>query len=669
MGSPSWIPAFLGGLLGACGGAPDAPSGVLLVTLDTTRADALGCYGNPGARTPALDRLARGGVRFARAYAPAPLTLPSHASLLTGALPPEHGVHENGRQALGGELETLAEACAARGWRTAAFVGAKVLSAHYGLARGFEVYDDLTDARGVERDAAAVTDAALEWLAATEGPFFAWVHYFDPHFPYDPPPGALGATPYLAEVAHADAQLGRLLDWLERAGRSRGTLVVVTADHGEALGEHGEATHGALVHDSTLRVPLIVARRGRFARGRVVDTPVHLVDVAATICELLDWPPLAGARGRSLAPALAGEPLEPLPLYAESEYCRINFGWSPLRALVDGDWKYIAAPAPELYDLGADPGELNDVSAEHPGVTRRLAAQLEALLASLPRTATADVALDDAARAELEALGYAQGSGSVDGDASPGRSVHPRDMLAVLDLHGTATMQARAGDFAAAAAALERAVAEAPGVATFHDFLGFAYHKLGRYEDALRELETAARLAPAHVRVHGHLADTLVALDRPQEALPHFALALRFDPANQRVRARLVESCERAGDAGALIAALEGGMAHVAPASDWALRLAWKLATSPDDGLRDAARALEIAQRVSRERRDARALDVLAAAHAENGDFEKARRCAGQALDRASGAPRELVEQLRLRMALYEEGKPFRQASPGSPAD
>jgi len=278
--------------LAGCTQQGAGPPSILLVTLDTTRADRIGAYGRAGARTPTLDRLARQGILFERAIAPTPITLPSHASILTGVYPTAHGVRDNAVFALAPEARLVSEVLAERGWRTAAFVGSFVLHPRFGLDQGFEVYhapqptrEPMRD-RYVERPANEVVDDALAWLSglAAGERFFVWLHFFDPHIPYEPPPAwrEPSVHPYEGEIAFCDAQLGRLLEALEEAGRARNLLVAVTADHGESLGEHGEETHGVFIYQATLHVPLIlsgepVAR----ARGQRVGHAVSTVDVPA----------------------------------------------------------------------------------------------------------------------------------------------------------------------------------------------------------------------------------------------------------------------------------------------------------------------------------------------------------------------------------------------------
>src|SRR5262245_39293477 len=341
------VPALA--LLMACGGGRTPPvvqrTSVLLVTIDTLRADRLGCYGDTQARTPALDTFARKATLFENAFSPAPITLPAHATMLTGLMPPSTGVRGNGGFALPADVPTLAETLQARGRHTAAFVGGFPLARRYGLARGFHRYDDtLQRAPGVhfelaERRGDAVVDAALQWLAGEPGPVFVWVHLFDPHAPYDPPAAFKTDDAYRDEIAAADAALGRLLKTWDARGDS---VSVVTSDHGEAFGEHGESSHGLLLHDTTLRVPLLL-RGGGFPGGRRVPGAVGLVDLAASVLDAAgEAPSLPGAslRGR------LGEGAGAARLYAETLLPRLEFGWSELQSWREGDWKYVRAPRP-----------------------------------------------------------------------------------------------------------------------------------------------------------------------------------------------------------------------------------------------------------------------------------------------------------------------------------
>jgi len=374
-------------LLGACsrgpapGAAqpPHAPQHVLLVTIDSLRADHIGAFGDGEAQTPALDALAVDGVRFDRAYSTAPLTLPSHASLLTGRYPPHHGARTEAAH-LDATVRTIADAFRRAGFATAAFVSTSELDRRYGLDKGFDTYEtaapDQVDAR-----ARAWLEPRNDQRNQSRQRFFVWVHLYAPHAPYgNPADRARVARPavdrYDDDVTTADAQTGRLVAAL--GARRPDTLIVVTSDHGEAFGEHGEITHGLFVYDTTLRVPLIF-NGPSVERGRVVSDPVSLVDVAPTIAALAGLGKFDGD-GDMIVPSKG----VPRPLYAETFAPLADFGWSPLRAIRSGDWKYIAAPQAELYDLKNDPGETRNLVDDQPARAAELAREIDAIAALEP---------------------------------------------------------------------------------------------------------------------------------------------------------------------------------------------------------------------------------------------------------------------------------------------
>ena len=370
---------------------------VLFLTLDTTRADKLGCYGEPQRVTPNLDRLAAEGVRFDQVMAPVPLTLPAHATIFTSVIPPAHGVRDNGGYTLDTRHPTLATVLRQRGgWATAAFVAAFVLDSKWGLDQGFDTYVDDFDLSkyrsvslgDVSRTAGDVVDQALPWLDrhATER-FFAWLHFYDPHSPYEAPEPyrtRFVQRPYLGEVAYMDAQIGRVLTWLDERGLSDRTIVVALGDHGESLNEHGEGTHGLFVYDATLRVPLIIRSPYDRLRGRTVESVVRSEDVMPTVLDLVRVDSPRGIHGQSLAPLMGGDVADlNLDGYAETLYPRFHYGWSELRALRAGRFKYIEAPRPELYDIAQDPLETKNLYGERRALADRMAAQLRSLEASV----------------------------------------------------------------------------------------------------------------------------------------------------------------------------------------------------------------------------------------------------------------------------------------------
>ncbi|HET7747013.1 MAG TPA: sulfatase, partial [Vicinamibacteria bacterium] len=393
------------------GPAAAGPPHVLLVTIDTLRADAVGAYGAARAATPRMDRLAAGGARFDDAHAHNVVTLPSHANILSGRHPHEHGVRDNAGFRFPARLETLATLLAAGGYRTGAFVSAFPLDSRFGLARGFQVYDDdFADATSrpafqvQERRAEETVARARRWLDASGGaPAFAWVHLYEPHFPYAPPEpfaSAFRDDPYRGEVAATDAALGPLLDPILAAGADGRTLVVLTSDHGEALGEHGEATHGIFAYEATLRVPLVLYAPGRVT-PRVVKEPARHVDLLPTILAALGLPAPEGLPGRDL---LSSAPPTAATTYFEALSGSLNRGWAPVHGVIHERHKLVDLPLVELYDLAADPGESNDLAARDPQRVEKLRGLLRTLRAG--DVAAARTPETAEARERLESLGY-----------------------------------------------------------------------------------------------------------------------------------------------------------------------------------------------------------------------------------------------------------------------
>ncbi len=505
---------------------------VVLVTLDTVRADALGCYGRRDVETPVLDAFAGDGVRFDRCYAQTPLTLSSHATLLTGTQPLFHRVRDNGAFTVPEGMVTLAELFKAKGYATGAFIGAYVLDSQWGLAQGFDLYYDnfdLQDSRkisleSVQRPAGEVLDAALPWLEGRGGrPFFAWVHLYDPHAPYEPPApydARYADRPYLGEIAYMDAQLGRLRRSLEANGLLDRTFIVIAGDHGEMLGEHDETTHGFFLYQAALRVPLIVVTPFPRYRGVVAAGPVGLVDVLPTICRMTGLPVPAEVQGRSLVPAFSGGPDRGAPLvYSETYYPRVHFGWSELAAVQDGRWKLILAPRPELYDLAADPAEANNLAEREAGVFAELGARARTFMARAGRNAyEMDAAKVDAAtRERLAALGYV---GSLTDPAKlAGRALaDPKDKIAVYNGLAAAREAAKAGRPDEALEAVRRVLAADPDIPDAHFTLGGLLAEQGRFEDAIAAFEQVLALKPDEGFAALNIVTCYERLGRPEEA-------------------------------------------------------------------------------------------------------------------------------------------------------
>lgn len=421
-----------GCLVLAAGCGKRDPLNVLLITVDTLRADHLGCYGYSPARTPQIDRLAQEGVRATNAAAVAPITLPSHASILTGLLPPAHGVRDNGSYALGDDAVTLAERLKAAGYSTHAAVSALVLNRRYNLAQGFDSYDDdlwAEDAPRLfmirDRPAAKTAERVAGWLDTWDSqnrrgprrPFFVWTHFYDPHQPYELPPGdrVRFPTPYDGEIAAVDRGVGRILDELERLGVLDDTLVILTADHGESLGEHGEKTHAIFVYDSTIHVPLIVRHPRLFRAGTVYAGPVSSVDIVPTVLSALKLPGGEETQGADLLRAFQGKAEPPeRPQYSESLLAEVGFGMAPLHAVRSQGAKWIRAPRPELYDLAKDPRELRNLYPQEARRGARLDRELSRLLDESARRAlqAQKSPMDQETMESLQALGYLAPAGA-----------------------------------------------------------------------------------------------------------------------------------------------------------------------------------------------------------------------------------------------------------------
>ena len=569
------------------------PPDVLLITLDTTRADRLGSYGYAGAATPNLDRLARDGVRFERALSSAPITLPAHATLLTGRQPFSHGVRNNGHFVLPEEVPTLATVLAARGYDTAAFVSSFVLDRQFGLARGFAHYDDGLDpgptgsavSLELERRGDRTVAAATRWLAGREQPstrpYFLWVHLYDAHDPYVPPEPyrqRFAGRPYDGEVAFADAVVGDLLQAVGY-GTPRGPLVVVAGDHGESLGEHGESTHGLFVYDSAIRVPLILAWPGVVGPA-VLALPVRLVDLAPTIVDLAGTS-LDAAEGRSLVPLLdRGEHDADAPVaYSETYFPEFFMQWASLRAIEAGRWKYIDAPEPELYDLGADPAEQVNLAGRESARVTSLKRVLDGM-AGAGAGRLASTPLTSAARERLASLGYlsatapaptretaalpdpkrmvslfeklldgnrALARGEEDQAAAIARDVLARDggnAFARL-LQGRAALAS--GRNQEAVTALKAYAALVPGSADAHHWMALAHLRMGERDRALAEEEATLAIDPRHAAALSLKAGLLFSGGHRQEGLRVLRTAADRDPSNLLLRLELADLLTDAG--------------------------------------------------------------------------------------------------------------------------
>jgi choline-sulfatase len=581
--------AILATLALGCTGRPERFPGapVVLISVDTLRADRLPAYGYRGVDTPAIDRLRGDAILFRRAWSPCPMTLPSHLTMLTGRQPPEHGVRSNAGFTFRDGDDSLPRRLKARGYATGAAVTSFVLRAETGLGALFDTYDDAIDPRpgaafaDYQRGGKDAVGAARRWIAEhREAPFFYFLHLYEPHVPYEPPEPFRSryTSAYDGEVAAADALVGAFLDDLRSLGVYDRAIVVLTSDHGEGLGDHGEDQHSILLYREAIQVPLILKLPGGRRAGQAVDAPAQLADIAPTVASLtgLDWKAGGGA---SLLNLDDGGPRR---LYAETLYPRLSLGWSELRSLADARWHYIHGPRPELYDLAADPGEETDVATGHPAVAEEMRRALLARPFSVP---TPEAVAPETAE-KLAALGYLGGAPARDS----GPLANPRDVLphlarlrdglrlasehrfepAIAALRGIvaenprmaevwaqlAEVLGRAGRFAEAAAAYDAALAHGPVSPDLLVARGRAQLEAGRLEEAERDALRAELELPVPAReLRARIA---LARGRPREALAHAQAAVQAKrPAPPSALLALAEVRARTGDLAGALATLD----------------------------------------------------------------------------------------------------------------
>jgi len=637
----------------AASGAPLDGYNVLLITIDTLRADRLGAYGYAGAETPNIDRLAAEGVRFERVTTTVPATLPAHASIMTGLQPFEHGVRNNGSFVLRDDVTTLAEQFGAAGYATGGFIAAVVLDAQFGIAQGFErfgglaAYQSATGDMSGERPGASVVDEAAAWIRSRSGPFFAWVHMYDPHDPYAAPEpyGSRHAdSPYDGEVAYADAMVGRLRQVLEESGAADNTLIVLTADHGEALGDHGEQGHSFFIYDSTVRVPLIFWAPGVVPGGTVIAGGVGVIDIFPTVLTLLGLP-VAASSGVDLSRSFDDPEGAGRAIYSESLIPYLDFGWSELRALTDGNYKYIAAPEPELYELATDPGETNNLVDADVERADTMDGALQQLVAGDDVTAVAGAAVDAESVAALQALGYLSGGGG----RRDRRDIDPKDMIETYETFVAGLLETIAAideeRFGDANEVLVRLDALLPDQYIVYYYFGQLALQAGDPATAVGVLERALELNPSALPTYTELANALYAAGDLSAAQDLIAEALVMFP-------------------GSFSLALLGGAFHHDSGQLDEAMAAYRVAESlePDNPRllerlahlhflrQEPRRSADLLRRLSRITPDVAAVWAqLAFALAQVGDVTEAQQALSRALEIDPNDPmvRQVMEQIR----------------------
>ena len=646
---------------------------IILVSIDTCRSDYLSCYGYPHQTSPNIDKFAQEALLFEKVISPAPMTLPSHCSMLTGTIPPYHGVHDN-FQYLTDSHTTLAELLKQRGFTTAAFVSAYVLDSKFGLSQGFDAYkDDLPTSPDMmfysERHGGELNDLAFPWLDEhKDEKFFLFLHYYDPHDPYRPPEpfaSRFADNLYAGEIAYTDHCIGQVLDKLKSLGLYDSTLIIITGDHGEMLGEHGENTHGYFVYQSALRVPLIIKVPG-VDWGRRISDAAALIDIVPTILSLLKIPIPPQVSGRDLAGFCYDNcpPEGPRYIFTES-LTPTDFKCNPLLAIVNWPWKYIYTTRAELYHLGNDPEEKMNLLPQESRRAQQLQNNLKLILEEQLRADQPDnrLILDQVSLDRLRSLGYI-GDGVEETFRLDESKSDPKDFIQLYENKKMLIEAISAGKFALARELSAQLLSERPDLPLVHDLAGRVAVATGKLPEAISHFENWVKLSPQDPSAHHNLAAALSRTGQLDQAITHWQEALRLQPDYFQAHENLAETFYKKGD-------FESALAHW----DQAIRLrptmvkllndlAWVLATLENDRLRNPEKALQLARQAceSTDFKQPSYLDTLAAAYAAAGQFPQAVETAQKAIKLSWAAGQnDLSQRIQKRLQMYQRSQPYRE--------
>ncbi|MBN1765653.1 MAG: sulfatase-like hydrolase/transferase [Sedimentisphaerales bacterium] len=659
---------------------------VILISIDTCRSDYLSCYGYARETTPNIDAVAGEGIRFENVFSPVPLTLPAHSSMLTGTIPPYHGVHDNNGYRLDQSNVTLAEILKEQGFTTGAVIASFILNRQFGISQGFDHYNDTfeedisKDGRFSERRGAEVTRFANGWLAAySSKPFFLFLHYYDPHLRYESPepyrsrffeksPFKMAELKslYAGEVAYTDYCIGQVITRLRELNLYDNTLLIITSDHGEMLGEHGEEEHGYFIYQGAVKVPLIMRIPGH-TEPRVIDTPVGLVDIVPTVCGLLgiDYPQeISGIDLNRNVLTRKEAADEERVLYSES-LLPTYYNANTLLAVVSGDWKYIQTTRPELYNWRQDGQEQHNLIDEQGPRARIMQDRLREILESQAGRNGSDsqFELNDEARKRLESLGYVA-DGSVDSRSFEfDQSRHdPKDYIECNVKRSEVAILYNEGREEKVLEICRELVKKYPQVPFVNRYLGKIFFKRKQYQQALAYFTVLVEYEPENIKLHTQIASAYMETGHPEEAGDHWQEALRLNPNQPELYNLLAESYYLQAE---YQKAIDNWKMALSYKSDWIqvlYNLAWIKATHPREDIRDPDMALRYALQACELTRFSNplTLNALAAAYAATGRFPQAVETAQKAeqIYQAQKAD-DLVEKIREKMELYKAGQPY----------